>query len=482
MAASAPSSNAWAASTRRCRWWSTGARTSTYPRSWSHWRSRSSMRRCAMPRSTRIPPRSAWPSTSATAPSSSRCETTGCRPPAGNGVADPGWACGLLPSRPSSGAECSSTAGRRTDGEFAWCCRAAERIRKAQRARRGRSRRGAVGIPAAARASAVGRRLRGRVDPRGGRRDRRRRPARCRAGRSLPRRAIRRGALRGPARGFAEDTRAADLRRRLDLARGRQGRWCGRLHLQGLERGRGRQRRPDRRQGHDRLRATGDGGRASTAQNNAQLLGKILRIDPTDSGYTVPAENPFVDGAGRDEIWSYGVRNPRGISFDRVMRTIAIADAGNDRYEEVNYTKLAESRGANFGWPAFEAFAPLRGGVAPGHTVLPAYAYRHHPGCAVAGGFVVRDSHLARIRGREIYGDYVLGDYCTGNVYGFRPRAGRRAGKQRTFRFGTRYLTSIGRDDSGRIYLLTERGPSHKGKPSLGSVYRLVPHRKPLPQ
>jgi glucose/arabinose dehydrogenase len=227
---------------------------------------------------------------------------------------------------------------------------------------------------------------------------------------------------------------------------------------------------------------TGDGGRASTAQNNNQLLGKILRIDPTDRGYTVPDDNPFVDGPGRDEIWSYGLRNPRGISFDRVMGTIAIADAGNDRFEEVNYLKLARSRGANFGWPAFEAFAPFRGGVAPGHTVLPGYAYRHHPGCAVAGGFVVRDSRLARIRGRGIYGDYVLGDYCTGNVYGFRPRPEKRAGKQRTFRFGTRYLTSIGRDDSGRIYLLTERGPSHKGKASLGSVYRLVPHRKPLPQ
>jgi glucose/arabinose dehydrogenase len=227
---------------------------------------------------------------------------------------------------------------------------------------------------------------------------------------------------------------------------------------------------------------TGDGGRASTAQNNNQLLGKVLRIDPTDRGYAIPDDNPFVDGPGRDEIWSYGLRNPRGISFDQVMGTIAIADAGNDRYEEVNYLKLAKSRGANLGWPAFEAFAPFRGGVNPRHTVRPAIAYRHDPGCSVAGGFLVRDSRLARIRGREIFGDYVFGDYCTGNVYGFRPRAGRRAGKQRTWRFGTRFLTSIGRDDSGRIYLLTERGPSHKGKPSLGSVYRLVPHRKPLPQ
>lgn len=227
---------------------------------------------------------------------------------------------------------------------------------------------------------------------------------------------------------------------------------------------------------------TGDGGAEQAAQNNARLLGKILRIDPTDDGYTVPDDNPNVGGPGKDEIWAYGVRNPRGISFDRVLNTIAIADRGNERFEEVNYLKLPASRAANFGWPAREAFAPLRGGVALRDTVEPAYAYRHDPGCAIAGGFVVRDSHLARIRGREIFGDYIFGDYCTGNVTGFRPRPGRRAGKQRTFRFGARYLTSIGRDNAGRIYLLTERGPSHKGKPSLGSVYRLVPHRKDLPR
>jgi glucose/arabinose dehydrogenase len=227
---------------------------------------------------------------------------------------------------------------------------------------------------------------------------------------------------------------------------------------------------------------TGDGGADGAAQNNTRLLGKVLRIDPTDDGYSVPADNPFVGGPGRDEIWSYGLRNPRGISFDRVTHTIAIADAGNDRFEEVNYLKVAESRGANFGWPAFEAFAPLHGGIARRDAIPPSLAYRHGPGCAVAGGFVVRDSHLARIRGREIFGDYVFGDYCTGNVYGFRPRAGHRVGKQRTFRFRRHYLISIGRDNAGRIYLITQRGPSHKGKPSLGSVYRLVPHRKELPQ
>jgi glucose/arabinose dehydrogenase len=230
---------------------------------------------------------------------------------------------------------------------------------------------------------------------------------------------------------------------------------------------------------------TGDGGPAGDPQNNAQntqlLLGKILRIDPTGTGYAIPADNPFVGRPGRDEIWAYGRRNPRGFSFDRITRTIAIGDVGNDRYEEIDYLPIANARGANFGWPAYEAFAPFRGGVPRRHTVLPAIAYRHGPGCAVAGGFVVRDPRLARIRGREIFGDYVFGDYCTGKLYGFRPRAGRSAGKQRSFNFGIRYLTSIGEDNERHIYVITDRGPGHKGKPTLGSVYRLVPHRSELP-
>jgi len=228
--------------------------------------------------------------------------------------------------------------------------------------------------------------------------------------------------------------------------------------------------------------ATGDGGSPrnpdGAAQNIGLLRGKVLRIDPRPDGYAIPPDNPFVGTAGRDEIWSYGLRNPRGLSFDRTTRTIAIADAGEDRYEEIDYLPIARSRGANFGWSAFEAFAPFTGGVARHDTVLPTIAYRHRPGCLVSGGYLVRDSHLARIRGREIFGDYVFADYCTGKLYGFRPRVARRAGKQRTFRLGTRFATSIGQDASRRIYVLTLRGPAGKGKPTLGSVYRLVPRRQ----
>jgi glucose/arabinose dehydrogenase len=229
---------------------------------------------------------------------------------------------------------------------------------------------------------------------------------------------------------------------------------------------------------------TGDGGPAGDPLGNAQnldvLLGKLVRINPTPTGnapYTIPPDNPFVGKPGRDEIWAYGLRNPRRFSFDRPTRTIAIGDVGNDRYEEIDYPPVARSRGANFGWPAYEGFATFQGGIPRRATVLPVLAYPHEPGCAVTGGYVVRDRRLARIRGREIVGDYLFADYCTGKLYGFRPRLGRRPGKQRSFRFGIRYLSSLGEDNARHIYVLTERGLS---KGSKGSVFRLVPNRKEI--
>ena len=236
-----------------------------------------------------------------------------------------------------------------------------------------------------------------------------------------------------------------------------------------------------------------DGGPAGDPAGNAQnltlLLGKLLRIAPASTStaatntaaeqrpYTIPPDNPFVGRPGRDEIWAYGLRNPRRFSFDRRTKTIAIGDVGNDRYEEINYLSIAKSRGANFGWPAYEGFAAFRGGIPRSATVLPVLAYPHHPGCAVTGGYLVRDPRLARIRGREIVGDFMFADYCTGKLYGFRPRLGRRAGKQRSFRFNIRYLSSLGEDNAGHIYVLTERGIKQGSK---GSVYRLVPFRKEI--
>ena len=84
----------------------------------------------------------------------------------------------------------------------------------------------------------------------------------------------------------------------------------------------------------------GDGGSAGDPNGNGQntdaLLGKIMRIDVSGDGYTVPADNPFAQGGGRGEIWAYGFRNPWRFNFDPATGRLWVGDVGQNKYEEVD--------------------------------------------------------------------------------------------------------------------------------------------------
>ena len=64
------------------------------------------------------------------------------------------------------------------------------------------------------------------------------------------------------------------------------------------------------------------------AQNPNSLLGKMLRIDVNTLPYTSPPTNPFFGIAGADEIWHYGLRNPRDQISSRPVRPTYGLDAG----------------------------------------------------------------------------------------------------------------------------------------------------------
>jgi glucose/arabinose dehydrogenase len=220
---------------------------------------------------------------------------------------------------------------------------------------------------------------------------------------------------------------------------------------------------------------TGDGGSGGDPPNNAQnkesLLGKLLRIDPRPSGgqpYSVPADNPFVGKAGRDEIYSYGLRNPFRFSFDssRPEPRIAIADVGQNRFEELDYTTVGAASGANFGWDALEGFAPYSeensGTADPGGTTKPIMAYSHSRdggSCSIIGGYVAGAGGPPSLRGR-----YVYTDFCSGRLRSLIPHL-RRASGNRLLGLDVTSPTSFGKDDRGRIYVCSQAG----------GVYRLVP-------
>jgi glucose/arabinose dehydrogenase len=97
--------------------------------------------------------------------------------------------------------------------------------------------------------------------------------------------------------------------------------------------------------------SVGDRGEApnlmanQAAQSLAQHQGKVLRLH--DDG-RVPADNPFVGRAGAmPEIWSWGHRNPQGLTVHPVTGEIWENEHGPRGGDEVNLIR----RGQNFGWP-----------------------------------------------------------------------------------------------------------------------------------
>ncbi len=161
----------------------------------------------------------------------------------------------------------------------------------------------------------------------------------------------------------------------------------------------------------------GDGGaNSSISQDTSNLLGKMLRIDPSieavvTTPYVIPASNPFTGSAELDEIWSIGFRNPYRWSFDRDTGDLLIADVGQSSREEVNFESAGSAGGLNYGWNCREGLINGPGNCS-GTFVDPVFDYSHSLGrCSITGGY--------RYRGVEStwYGTYVYGDFCTGEIF-----------------------------------------------------------------
>jgi glucose/arabinose dehydrogenase len=174
----------------------------------------------------------------------------------------------------------------------------------------------------------------------------------------------------------------------------------------------------------------GDGGASNDpghrAQNPAEFLGKMLRIDVNvpdsdGAGYRVPSDNPFVSSgpAGtRPEIWAFGLRNPWRYSFDDPTLggtgALVIADVGQDQWEEIDYEPPRKG-GRNYGWRNREGAHTNITALPPAFQPLvdPIHEYDHRAGGSITGGFVYR----GRALGSTFQGRYFFGDFITGRLW-----------------------------------------------------------------
>jgi len=226
----------------------------------------------------------------------------------------------------------------------------------------------------------------------------------------------------------------------------------------------------------------GDGGSGGDPENRAQnlqeLLGKMLRIDVNPIGgdapdcggganYSIPPDNPFVDGAGGncDEIWAYGMRNPWRFTFDRMRGDLFIADVGQNFWEEVDYQLAASSGGENYGWRLMEGPACFNPPVDcnDGTLTLPIIAYPHEGGgCAVIGGYRYRGTLIP-----EAFGRYFFADHCTGQIWTATPRQGGGRWRVREFKDTDLFINAFGEDEAGELCL------AHYVP--IGTIYCLLP-------
>ena len=89
----------------------------------------------------------------------------------------------------------------------------------------------------------------------------------------------------------------------------------------------------------------GDRGERPNAQNLMNHAGSVLRLKLDGS---VPADNPFINRKDvLPEIWSYGHRNPQGLSYDYKNKRLWLIEHGPRGGDEIN---LVEA-GKNYGWP-----------------------------------------------------------------------------------------------------------------------------------
>jgi len=216
--------------------------------------------------------------------------------------------------------------------------------------------------------------------------------------------------------------------------------------------------------------ATGDGGSAGdpqdNAQNNSLLLGKILRIDvdsttgalpdcdaSAGSNYRIPAGNPLADGDGGncDEIWATGLRNPWRFSFDRLTDDLWIADVGQNRFEEINFTRANSQGGENYGWRCYEGTTAYNstGCQAANNYTAPIHTYNREAGdCSITGGYVYRGSSYPNLNGH-----YFFSDFCNKRIRSISGAPESTTIHQWTAPGGGSNPITFGEDINGELYI-----------------------------
>jgi glucose/arabinose dehydrogenase len=202
----------------------------------------------------------------------------------------------------------------------------------------------------------------------------------------------------------------------------------------------------------------GERNEKSPAQDLASDKGKILRLH--DDG-RIPRDNPFVgrDGA-RPEIFSYGHRNPQGMTLHPTTGELWETEHGARGGDEINRVRA----GRNYGWPRITHGVDYSGARISPDTALPGMeqpVLHWTPSIAPSGLAFYTGTRFPRWRG-QLFAGALAGEQLRRVVL-----QGDRAVHQETLLRGRSRIRAVADGPDGYLYLLTDA--------SEGSLLRLEP-------
>jgi glucose/arabinose dehydrogenase len=198
------------------------------------------------------------------------------------------------------------------------------------------------------------------------------------------------------------------------------------------------------------------------AQNLAEGLGKIMRINPDGS---VPQDNPFVGRSGaRPEIWSYGHRNVQAAALEPETGQLWTVEHGARGGDELNHPEA----GKNYGWPIitygvdYSGLKIGEGAIKPG---LEQPVYYWDPVIAPSGMIFYTGDGFP-----DWKGNILVGSLQPGALVRLVMKDGKVAREERYLGDLGERIRDVQQGPDGLIYLITDSGN--------GRVLRVLPARR----
>jgi glucose/arabinose dehydrogenase len=180
--------------------------------------------------------------------------------------------------------------------------------------------------------------------------------------------------------------------------------------------------------------STGEAHDPAEAQNRHNRLGKILRVNPDG---TVPNSNPF---GNSDPVWSFGHRNPFGLTHDPRSGRIYETENGPSCDDELNQIR----KGRNYGWGS--GYQCGTRGVGPN----PKGPMRRWRRIIVPTDPVFYHGRLGRLSNRLF-----VGDYNSGRLHRFVLNRRGTDVKRHSIIHNSTHIVDVSKGPGGWLYFMT---------------------------